>query len=76
MKNTIVDLRNHMFAAIESLLDEENPMDIERAKAVAEVGKVIVESAKVEVSFMKEVNKGVDQAQASKFWVDGQKKLE
>ncbi|MBN0231177.1 hypothetical protein JTL43_32715, partial [Pseudomonas aeruginosa] len=34
---------------IEGLLDEENPLDIERAKAVAHVGSVIIESAKVEV---------------------------
>jgi hypothetical protein len=52
-RNKIEDLRNHMFATIESLLDEENPMDIDRAKAVAEVGKVIVESAKAEVMYLK-----------------------
>lgn len=49
MKNKIEDLRNHLFATIEGLLDEENPLDIERAKAVAHVGSVIIESAKVEV---------------------------
>ena len=52
-RNKIEDLRNHMFATIESLMDEENPMDIDRAKAVAEVGKVIVESAKAEVMYLK-----------------------
>lgn len=49
MKNKIVDLRNHLFATIEGLLDEEKPLDIERAKAVALVGQTIIESAKVEV---------------------------
>lgn len=53
MRNKITDLRNHLFATIESLLDEENPMDIKRASAVAEVAAVIVESAKVEVIHMK-----------------------
>lgn len=49
MKNKIEDLRNHLFVAIEGLLDPDKPLDIERAKAVAQVGSVIVESAKVEV---------------------------
>ncbi|HDY5567755.1 TPA: hypothetical protein RQ712_006623, partial [Pseudomonas aeruginosa] len=49
MKNKIEDLRNHLFATIEGLLDEEKPLDIERAKAVAHVSSVIIESAKVEV---------------------------
>lgn len=49
MKNKIEDLRNHLFVTIEGLLDPDKPLDIERAKAVAQVGSVIVESAKVEV---------------------------
>lgn len=53
MKNKIEDLRNHLFATIESLLDEDKPMDIYRAQAVADVAQVIVNSAKVEVDFLK-----------------------
>jgi len=53
MKNKIEDLRNHLFAALEGLMDEDKPMDIERANAVANVAKVIVDSAKVEVAFVK-----------------------
>lgn len=53
MKNKIEDLRNHLFVAIEALLDEDKPMDIDRAKAVAEVAQVVINSAKVEVEFMK-----------------------
>ncbi len=49
MKNKVEDLRNHLFATIEGLLDPDQPLDIERAKAVAQVGSVIIESAKVEV---------------------------
>lgn len=55
MKNKIDDLRNHLFAAIEGLLDEDKPLDIDRAKAVADVAQVIINSAKVEVDFIKAV---------------------
>lgn len=51
--NKIDDLRNHLFATLEALQDEEKPMDLDRARAVADVAKVIVESAKVEVNFLK-----------------------
>lgn len=53
MKNKIEDLRNHLFATLEALRDDENPMDIERAKAVASVAQVIVDSAKAENDFIK-----------------------
>lgn len=53
MKNKIEDLRNHLFATLEALRDEDKPMDIERAKAVADVAKVIVDSAKVEVDMVR-----------------------
>jgi len=52
MKNKIEDLRNHLFATIEGLLDEERPLDIERAKAVAQVSQQLIESAKVEVKML------------------------
>lgn len=53
MKNKIEDLRNHLFETLEALKDEDKPMDLARARAVADVAKVIVESAKVEVEFLK-----------------------
>ncbi len=53
MKNKIDDLRNHLFETIEALKDEEKPMDLARARAVADVARVIVESAKIEVDFLK-----------------------
>lgn len=55
MKNKIEDLRNHLFATLEALQDEDKPMDIERARAVAQVSQQIIESAKVEVKFMETV---------------------
>lgn len=55
MKNKIEDLRNHLFATLEALQDIEAPMEIERAKAIAQVAGVIVESAKAEVKFLEAV---------------------
>lgn len=52
MKNKMTDLRNHLFATLEALQDLDNPMDIDRAKAIADIGKVLVDSAKVEVAFI------------------------
>lgn len=52
MKNKIDDLRNHLFETLEALKDKENPMEIDRAKAIAQVAGVIVESAKVECQFV------------------------
>jgi len=53
VKNRIEDLRNHLFSVIEALTDETKPMDLDRAKAVADVAQVIINSAKVEVDFLK-----------------------
>lgn len=53
MKNKIEDLRNHLFATLEALQDKDTPMDIERAKAVADVARVVIDSAKVEVEMLK-----------------------
>ncbi len=52
MKNKIEDLRNHLFTTLEALSDKEAPMEIERAKAIADVARVIVDSAKAEVAFL------------------------
>lgn len=58
MKNKISDLRDHMFAQLErlgqdDLSAEDLKKEIERAQAISEVGKVIVESAKTEVMYAK-----------------------
>ncbi|WP_346839781.1 hypothetical protein [Microbulbifer sp. SAOS-129_SWC] len=53
MKNKIEDLRNHLFATLEALQDEENPMDLDRAKAISDTAQTIINSAKVEVDFIK-----------------------
>ena len=54
-KNKIEDLRNLLFETMERLMDENDPMDIDRANAVGKVGQVIVNSAKVEADFQKQV---------------------
>ncbi len=51
-KNKIEDLRNHLFETIEALKDPDKPMDLDRARAVADVARVVIDSAKVEVSFL------------------------
>lgn len=58
MKNKANDLRNHLFAALERLNDEnikEEDLrnEISRAQAVAEIGKVLVDSAKTAVLYAK-----------------------
>jgi hypothetical protein len=53
MKNKHQDLNNHLFAALEALHDLENPMDVERAKAIAMVGNTLIASAKLEIEMRK-----------------------
>lgn len=53
MKTKITDLREHLFATLEALRDEDKPMDLDRAKTIADVAQVVINSAKVEVEFCK-----------------------
>jgi len=50
-KDKIQDLRHHLFEKIEMLKDKD--IDIATAKAISEVAQVIVNTAKVEVSFIR-----------------------
>lgn len=59
MQNDIAELRSHLFNTLSALQDKQNPMDIERAKAVCQVGDVIISSAKAEIDFAR-VNGSVD----------------
>lgn len=57
-KNKIVDLRDHLFAQLERLSDEElSPekleSEIQRAHAMQGIANVIVNSAKAEMQYMK-----------------------
>ena len=57
-RNKLSDVRDHMFAAMErmdddSLTPEQLKMEIDKAKSIAMVGSVIINSAKVEVDYIK-----------------------
>ena len=55
MKNTMVDVRNHLIAQLERLGDashEDLAHEIDRAKALGQLGTVLIESAKAEVQFL------------------------
>jgi hypothetical protein len=53
-RNKINDLRNHLFEVIEMLKDEEqNSMTIEKAKAIVDVSQAIINTAKVEVDYIR-----------------------
>lgn len=49
----ISTVRKHLLDTLADLRNKENPMDIARAKAVAEVAGVLIESAKVEVDYLR-----------------------
>lgn len=55
MKNKIEDLRNHLFETLERLNDKDEPMDLDRARAVANIASVVIESAKAETDRLKAV---------------------
>lgn len=50
---TITDLRRHLFAALNGLTNKDAPMEIDRARAVADIAQTIINSAKVEIEHMK-----------------------
>lgn len=54
-RNKIEDLRNLLFETLESLNDKDDPMDLGRADAVAKVSQVLINSAKVEIDFIKAI---------------------
>lgn len=53
MPNTLEDLRGHLFETIKALKDKENPMSIDRARAIAEVAKQVTDSAKAEIEYIR-----------------------
>lgn len=56
MKNKMSDLRNHLFETLEQLKDKDQPLDLARAQAICGVAQTIIDSAKVEVAFMKVID--------------------
>lgn len=51
MSKTIEDLREHLFATIQGVRD--GSVSIEQAKTVSELSQVVVNTAKVEVDFVR-----------------------
>lgn len=53
MKNSITDLRNHLFDVIERLKDpdEKTPIDCETAEVICLAAKRLIETAEVEIKF-------------------------
>lgn len=53
MKNSIDDLRNHLFDVLERLKDPdtEHQMKVETAETICLVAKRLIESAEVEIKF-------------------------
>lgn len=44
-----------MFETLERLKDKDDPLELDRARAICEVSQALINSAKVEVQFLKEV---------------------
>lgn len=60
-KNKITDLRNHLFETIEALKDPDKPMDVKQAHAICAAAKVLIDTARVEVDFMRTVGETLGQ---------------
>jgi len=63
MKNKLIDLNNHLFTQLERLNDDELKGEalvdeLKRAKAMTEVGKVIVSNAQVTINAAKLIGGG------------------
>lgn len=49
----ITDLRTHLLNTLSDLRNRDNPMEPDRARAVAQVAAVLVDSARVEIDYIK-----------------------
>lgn len=52
-------LREHLLGALADLRNRENPMEPDRARAVAQVAGVLVDTARVEVDYIKATGQDV-----------------
>lgn len=51
--NNITALREHLFAALEGLRNKTDPLDLDRARAISDVAKTVIDTAKVEIEYLK-----------------------
>lgn len=61
-RNKISDLRDHLFAALEridndDLTAEQISQEVNKAKAIASIGSVLINSAKIEMEYIKATGK-------------------
>lgn len=63
----ISSLREHLMGTLASLRDRDNPMEPDRARAVAQVAGVLVDTARVEVDYIKATGQDVSN------FIDGMK---
>jgi hypothetical protein len=56
MSKTLNDLRETLFATLEAVKD--GSLDLDRARAVNEIGKTLVDTAKVEVDYLRTTGAG------------------
>ena len=54
----IDQVREHLMQTLADLRNREQPMEVDRARAVAQVASVLVETAKVEVEYLKQIGEG------------------
>ena len=56
MSNDITALRAHLFAALQGVKD--GTLDLDKARAINEIGKTITDTAKVEVDYLRATGGG------------------
>lgn len=54
------ELRDHLFETLQDLKKAEKPMELDRAKAIVDVAQTIINSAKIEVDYLKVTGQGQD----------------
>jgi hypothetical protein len=52
-KTTIADVRELLMGTLRDLRDRKNPMELDRARTVAQVATVLVDTARVENDYLK-----------------------
>lgn len=52
MPHDIRDLRRHLFETLEALRDKKEPLDIDRAEAIAHVAQTIVNTGRLECDYL------------------------
>lgn len=55
----INELREHLMETLASLRDRDNPMEPDRARAIGQVASVLIDSARVEVDYIKATGAGL-----------------